>query len=362
MYSDLRDISNHLDHSSHAKMGMKPFPDRLYVVTPISNPKRYNARNEHYRAFAKRVEDAGAILYTIEAAFGDREFEVTTPENPRHIQVRTCDEIWHKENLINLAIQRLPLEAKYVAWIDADMTFSRPDWAQETLHQLQHYEFVQMFSHVGYLGPNSEMLNYGISFMEGWSQGIAFKTQFGEARNENHWLGSTSRDENYGEIPMAYPVPEKPLGWCGAPGGAWAARRSALNAVGGLIDYAILGSGDYHMALGLFGLMGYSMRGGPGGYHSAYVDMLMQWQDLALRNIKKNVGHVPGTILHHWHGKMSQRGYGERWKVLIKHQFNPLVHLKRDSQGLYSLASECHQLRDDVRAYFGSRNEDGIEV
>ena len=120
MYSDARTNSDHLQHVSHARPGTLPFPDKLYVITPISNPMRYASRFEHYRAFEKRVIDAGGALYTIEAAYAERPFEVTSPENPQHIQVRSGSEVWLKENLINLAIQRLPLAAKYIAWVDAD--------------------------------------------------------------------------------------------------------------------------------------------------------------------------------------------------------------------------------------------------
>jgi hypothetical protein len=88
--------------------------------------------------------------------------------------------------------------------------------------------------------------------------------------------------------------------------------------------------------------------------------MLYNWQDLAIKNIKRNIGHVHGTALHSWHGKMKNRGYGDRWKILVKHNFNPMTDLKRDSQGLWQLASDKWQLRDDLRSYFNSRNEDEI--
>jgi hypothetical protein len=44
----------------------------------------------------------------VELAFGNRPFEVTDPDNPRHVQVRSGHELWHKENLVNLGVARLP--------------------------------------------------------------------------------------------------------------------------------------------------------------------------------------------------------------------------------------------------------------
>ena len=107
---------------------------KLYVVTPIINPRRYESRYKLYEKFQKMANDSGAVLYTIEAAYGNRPFQITDPSNPQNIQVRTNTELWHKENLINMAVQRLPSDWEYVAWIDADVSFARPDWVAETIH------------------------------------------------------------------------------------------------------------------------------------------------------------------------------------------------------------------------------------
>jgi hypothetical protein len=76
--------------------------------------------------FQRHVETSGATLYTFEVAFGGREFEITEPNNPRHLQLRASSELWRKENALNLMAQRLPAEAQYLAWIDADVQFAVP--------------------------------------------------------------------------------------------------------------------------------------------------------------------------------------------------------------------------------------------
>jgi len=149
---------------------IKPVDAPLYVVTPIVNPSRYRSRYALYRDFEKHISDAGAELITVEAAFGDRAFEVTDPANRNHIQVRTNHEVWHKENLINLGVARLPADWKYVAWIDADVQFARPDIVEETIHQLQHFSVVQMFSHSTDLGPRHQPLGSAQGFIT-WTTG-----------------------------------------------------------------------------------------------------------------------------------------------------------------------------------------------
>jgi hypothetical protein len=313
-------------------------PDLLHVITAISNPMRFRSRYELYRAFAKRVLDAGARLTTVEIAYGDRPFEVTKRDHPWHVQLRTREELWHKENMLNLGINhaiQMDPECKYVAWVDADVQFARPDWAEETVHQLQHYDFVQMFSHAQDVGPNYEPMQQHMGF------GYAYAT------------GQVVRD--------AYDYCK---GW--HPGYAWAARRDALDKVGGLIDWGILGAGDKHMAMALVGQVQNSFRAAKGGLSQAYIRNLCEWQARAEKHIRRNLGYVPGQLTHFWHGSKKNRKYMERWQILTKNAYNHDVDLRRDSQGVLCLNdTDCarqRRLRDQIRGYFRTRNEDCIYV
>ena len=306
--------------------------EKLYVVTCISNPVRYNSRYALYRQFAERMEKNENIeFYTIEQAFGRRPFEITDPTNPHHIQVRSKHELWHKENMLNIAISRLPADWKYVAWIDADINFSRSDWAEETINQLQHYDVVQMFSHATDLGPKYEPL----------------KTHNGFCYSYLNQDQTTARTTNYNSWHSGF---------------AWAITREAFDSLGGLMDISILGSGDRQMAMCLIGQVEETFYPGMMDHCPEYANVLLQWQNRANKFIKKNVGYVSGTILHNWHGKKVDRGYADRWKILLEDNFNPNLDLKKDWQGLYQLTDRSISLRDDVRAYFRSRNEDSIDL
>lgn len=81
------------DFAGKKQHHISPITDPLYVVTTISNPNRYYTRYKLYQAFEDMVEDAGGILYTIELALRDRHFEVTKPDNPRHIQLRSPSQL-----------------------------------------------------------------------------------------------------------------------------------------------------------------------------------------------------------------------------------------------------------------------------
>lgn len=343
-------MSSHLPAASSTSFRRPDIIDEpLYVVTTVFNPQRYRSRWKLYKEFEKYILDSGAHLLTVEASFGQREEVIVEHVSDRLtiVNVRTKYELWLKENLTNIGIHHLPKGWKYVATVDADMMFTRRDWVGETLHQLQRYSIVQMYSQIIQMGPDHQPLNTSLSFMEGWRRGIPFTTKSGQVKDESYF-----KKGGYGDHHCK-------LGWAGSPGGAWAYTREALNLLGGLIDWAILGSGDYHMAMALMGFVEMSLNG---GYHPEYVKSMMEWQERALKNIKRNVGHMKGTLLHSFHGKMKERGYEDRWKILVKHQYNPRNDIFKDVCGVLQLNEDKWQMRDDIRDYFSRRNEDSIDI
>lgn len=341
------DCRPHVDHPAHALPGVHPFPDRLHLLTVLSNPLRWRSRYLNYWRFAKHVEDAGAILYTCELQQGDRHFEVTEAGNPRHLQLRTRDELWHKENMINLLAQRLPLDVKYFGWCDADLIFTRPDWAQETLHQLQHYDAVQMFSGYSDLTADHRPWRMMPSFMYNALNGGDKKGW----RGNDPVLAATDYHGVY--------TPGDGKGTIQATGGAWAYRTRVFAKLGGLLDTCILGSADWHMALGLMGMIRASAE--TKRCSRPYIDSLLRWQERAAV-LKANVGYVETHAYHLWHGSKVKRFYGDRWAILKDHHFDPLTDIHRDHQGLWALAGNKPKLRDAIRGYFRSRDEDGNEL
>ncbi len=102
-------------HPSLKQHHITPINADLHVLTVVTNPPRFYSRYKLYQAFEKHVLDSGGIPWTIELAFRDRHFEVTDPNNPNHIQLRSPAQLWHKENLLNILLRRLPANFEYVA-------------------------------------------------------------------------------------------------------------------------------------------------------------------------------------------------------------------------------------------------------
>jgi hypothetical protein len=347
----------------HGDFGSLP---PLHVITVISNPERSNARNQLYREFAHRTEAAGARLYTVELALGQRPFAVTESDNARHFRFRSDAELWHKENLINLGLARLPDDWKYVAWIDCDIAFNNPHWVNETIQQLQHFHIVQMFSWAQELDANFNPLANSLhrGFVYGWALDPGQAPIAGPQGTPSGRRPHPRPHPHPYPHPNPHPIGDLPvkIGEGGSlyhPGYAWAARRETIDGVGGLIDFAVMGQGDYHMAQCL--VDNYEGALYP-GIHPSYKERVQAWQTRAQKVVNRNVGYVDGLITHYWHGKKGDRRYWTRNRVLIDNDYNPNTDLIYDHRGVLQFAGNKPGLRDGLRNYFRARNEDSIDL
>jgi hypothetical protein len=294
----------------------------LDVIAVVSNPIGYASRYRLFRDFERlMLATEGVRLTVVEAALGERPFAVTCADNPRHVQVRHTTLAWLKESMINIGMSRLPADAKYICWADADIAFRDPLWAIKTVDALQQYDVIQPWSECYDLGPNGEHLHMHRSFLrQYWNRAKRGKTY-------EFWH----------------------------PGYVWAAKRYALEKLGGLIDFAVLGSADHHMALALIGKVEESV---PGGIAPAYLRNLKVWQDRAQKHIGRNLGYLTGTIEHAYHGSKASRRYIERWSVLTSHAYDPETDIKRNLHGVVELAGNKPEFRHDIDRYHRERMED----
>lgn len=313
----------------------------IEVIAVISNPMEFKSRDALYATFAQALQqqDCAPRLWTVELRHGMRPMVTTQSDNESHLQLWTSalpGEIWHKENLINIGLNYLTSKVpdwRYVAWVDADFLWE-PDAFSKTIQALQHYDLVQMWTHLINLDPNGGVLNnrVGTSYMYNYiTNGI---------------VGISK-----------YPK------WLGSPGGAWAARRESLNKLGTalgspLIDWGILGAGDFYFALAVTGNLSYHLDS---NFTSGYTDSLYIYQSNSMAGIKANVGYVQNTVRHMWHGRVTDRQYESRGEILVKYKFNPFTDLRRDVSGILQLVVDNPRqiaLRNACRQHFFARNED----
>jgi len=310
----------------------------LHVVGCYANPMRWHSRLERYLEWEEHMLDSGVQLHVVDCTYGDRDWDVSGRPNHSkyvdYIQVKADAGalVWNKESLLNLGInQGVPNHAKYVAWIDADIFFRRPDWAIETLHALQHYHIIQPWEDCLDLGPKGSLLATYRSFCR------------------QYWRRVPMRAGNAGKGIAGYEYAH--TGYC------WAARLRTLENLGLLIETAALGAADHHMAWALLGRVDWTI---PLHCTPGYKRPIKLWEKRALRYVNLNIGFLHGHVIEHkWHGRKSERGYVERWKIFERNRFDPDTDLRRNGWGVLELDdAEKPQLRHDLDAYFRLRNED----
>lgn len=394
----------------------------LNTVTCYYNPIRWEARLRTCKEHLEHLLDTGTKPLLVECQTGDRSFQFADFPHIRHVGVRSKTLLWNKESLLRIGMQRLDPDWEYVCWTDADIKFRKSDWAYETVHALQIYDVLQPWSDAYDLGPGDAHLAVYKSFMHQFWHGQSCvygvppeKTAFERRvaglpaapvsdpvqveRPKQVALALNNLRKHHPHGPKHHPhVPHDPndpncpccspcycppcppcpppyygmvgpaeaakMPWWKRDGGpheyphtgyAWAATRRSIEALGGLFEVAAMGAGDYHMALAL---IGYADRSIPGKVNPSYRKHLMEWQERALRDINFNLGYIPGTIEHSWHGRKADRRYIDRWQIILEHDFDPDTDIMKNSHGVIELTCRKPKLRHDLDVYLRQRQED----
>lgn len=362
---------------SRKRPGELPKSSLLHVVLAYSNFGNFSSRRILAERFKQRMASFSSMceLYVVELAYGSQGFEMTSATNAHHLQLRlSWPPLWHKENLINLGVSRLlPPDWQYFAWIDADVEFESTRWVTSALHTLKYKaDVVQLFSVV-------------LDMDEAMHAANARKTLLHAEMAKKRPMPPLLSPEYYKwkkELGLHHSSTEGPLARYGSPknkffsfgykvgkvaslealsdeewlhpGFAWAMNRKAYEQIGGLFDKAILGSADNILALSLVGKVHLALP--PFLKGSAFEKAVVKFQGNCA-GLK--LGYVPGTIMHHFHGKKSDRGYASRWEIIRKNHFSPNFHLMYNKDGLLVNTELMTKFfLEDIAGYFRSRNED----
>lgn len=308
----------------------------LDIVTCVSNPIQWDSRIDLARkAIANWLKEPNVRVTVVECQFGDREWSLDDLESdPRvtHVKVKATTLVWNKESLLNIGIQRAPLDAKYFGTFDADILFRKPGWATDCINTLHLYPVAQPWRTAYDLGPNDENLAVHRSFCSVYHSGDPVAPT-----SKNFWKHDNG--------PYDYPH----------SGYAWVWTREILDRMGGLFELGGMGSGDHHMALGMAGKADWSL---PEKITDEYKDLVKRWEARAKAHINGKIGFINHTIEHLFHGTKAKRNYIGRWEMFFQHLFNPHTDLKKNTYGVIEFAGNKPELEQAFDRYLRSRNED----
>jgi hypothetical protein len=114
---EIDNITYKVNDLKYAISNNDPIEEKLNVIIVISNPCLYAKRYILCKEFIKRIEEQeeNVNLFITELAYNKQKFIITNKNNKKHLQIRTNNILWHKENMVNLAVKSLlPVNYKLI--------------------------------------------------------------------------------------------------------------------------------------------------------------------------------------------------------------------------------------------------------
>lgn len=307
----------------------------IWAITTYFNPLHYQSRLKNYKQFRRNL---ALRLCTVEHSLNGN-YELNNEDAEILISVCSKDLLWQKERLLNLALNKLPHDAKIIVWLDCDVVFSNKNWHFELHHKLQNIPVLQCYS---------ELVDL--------AQGAELDTLIGTKIPANGISIASVVKTNAIELSISTLIDNESMRGA-SPGGAWAAHRSLLQRHG-FYDAMILGGGDRLFAYACLGKIEDAIS--IARLDNARAEHYRRWAEPFFDTVNGQVGVIDGQLLHLWHGSISDRQYILRHKALNKIQFDLYRDIELDESGAWKWTpSASQELKQLVTSYFAARSEDG---
>lgn len=303
----------------------------LWAITTFFNPSHWNIRYQNYQRFREGSKKQGLNLIAVELSFND-EFELKDDDADIIIKLTSDSILWQKERLLNLALNKLPMECTKVCWIDADLIFDNDQWVYQTSKLLDVYPVIQPFQRAFRLPKNGDPKEFShLEIRADSHAGIIYDYKLKDRYN-----------------------PGKQCGY------AWAIRRSIIDQIG-FYDRNIIGGGDRIMCRAIFYpeldfSKKYHQPKSP--YTKAHAKDIEKYMERLHNLIDRQVHFVPGVVYHMWHGDYTLRKYAARHFILKKYNYDPRKDIKVSKEGCWVWDTNKKKLKNKVKEYFDSRRED----
>jgi hypothetical protein len=299
----------------------------LGVVACYYNPYNYQSKYNNFVKFYKNINLYYGNIKVVELISEDS--QLTLPEEFNSSKFSSNQNLWHKENLLNIGIQELLNEGyENIAWLDGDILFENSYWVEDAVNSLKKHKLVQLFSVAGQSDSYSKNFHNGC--VREWKS-----------------TGNIISPNNFYHT-----------------GYAWAANSSVLSECL-LYDKALIGGGDSLIWLASFnnGHINFYelMKSHPisllglDDYFKHYLSWSAKWGRL----VDQSIGFVYGNIECLSHGSVSDRNYISRYKHLINCNYSPAQDIFYNNN---IIQTNNNKLVKALSSYLKSRNEDEVSV
>lgn len=292
---------------------------KLHIITVIYNFINCKSRIELSKEFINKYINHPQIeIYVVELIYFNKGPNVIDKNNKNHLCVKSKSPLWHKENLINLAVEKLiPENANYISWIDGNIEFLNENFVDKIIESLQIYDVVQIFD---------------VCKRDNYPYSESFGKCIDDMMKNNKKPTCVA---NFGHT-----------------GYGFAIKRECLNKIFPLPDKFIIGGGDAFFCFSFIGLNFYDLlikfkinNESIKKYAQQYIDKV--------KGLK--FGYAENEIIYFNHGSVQNRKYIDRWIIL--ENYDPETDIEYNEYGAIEFIGN-KKIQNDMIMYFYNRKED----
>ena len=240
----------------------------------------------------------------------------------KHLQFKLSNMFWAKENLINIAINNLPIDWEYAVWIDRDVLFESNLWIDESIEKLKSADIIQTWNKLFYLNKNNEII---------------------EPNHPNLSIFYTKSS------PIFYNKK-------GHSGMGWGINKNFYKKIGKIIDWQIVGGGDVTLAFCCGMKDKEKLKQLPSVQTEGMKNEIFNYAKL-FENVKYD--YVNASIYHHIHGTHENRQYKSRWDILHNNNFDPNKDIFYNRNGIIEFTKSWEKKAGkQIENFFFLRKED----
>lgn len=266
-------------------------------------------------------------------------FMIEEDTRTKVVRVHSRSYMWHKERLLNIALDYLPDNAKFVAWLDCDIIIDSETWTEDCIKKLEHFKLLQPFVNVYDLGENNSDIKGLREVLPASGKSFCFHQSI------------KFSDSNSKVVPERY----SHFRSC-ACGLAWVGRRD-LVCKSGFYDAMVIGSGDRMFSFAAVGRFDEAAMATK--LDATRKEHYLGWAKSFFMDIKGDITYLDNDLYHLWHGDLANRGWETRHKLLNDLKFDPNRDLELNDSGVYEWKNSFLTWNSAFKEYFISRREDG---
>jgi hypothetical protein len=287
--------------------------DDLIIIIPLFNITKSVRIYQNFLYIIQLFEKSNILYSVIELAYFDEPFFTEEKENYFHL--RTDSILFHKENLLKIAINNLSTTYKKFCIMDGDIIFDDLNFYDNVSILLDTYDIIQPFKKANWLSINMK------------------DTIFNACSSCYTSINETDDFPHQGFV--------------------WAFTLDTFKKIENLFDLIPIGANDTLLSGIICNI--------PKHLSSARGSLTKICLNYSLEPIKLNYYYLDCTIYHLFHGTLSKRKYSERFTEFRKLINTKEQYIKKNEQGVYEWVEEYKDLLNEyMTSYFKSREDDNV--